>query len=287
MMKNIRLVICAILFSAVMFSSLLAGDFAEMKFIGFSEDDKYLAFEEFGEWDDHSSGSYATTYFVDVAKNVFAVSPSVFDYSINDDKHTGRFSEAARMARYKTSVAAAIKRFKIIPGNTGKLVVAHLSSDLSYEKPELKESRFYKSDGTQTEKMVPFYLGGSLLPADFNPYRVVFTPFDNPINPQYDEFYELTLDLTDSKEPCSLNGEVKESASLIELTLRDNTKHEEIKPQILQKDKSIPESRHCAEFYQIEQVYYYEGRLAVFLNYDYGYPRDSKRYMVVTGKINK
>ncbi len=270
-----------------MSSAVFAGDFAELKFIGFSEDGRYLAFEESGEYDDHSSGDYATTYFVDVAQNVYAVAPSVYDFSENDELHTGRYSQAARMRRYKLSVTAGMKRFKIIQGNTGKLVVAHLSSDLSYEKPELKESRFYQSDGTQTEKMVPFYLGGSLLPADFNPYRVVFNPFNNPINPQYDEFYELKLDLTDPPEPCSADGEVQEDASLIELTLKDNTRHKDRQPQILQKDKSIPESRHCANFYQIEQVFYYDGRLAVFLNYDFGYPGNSRRYMVVTGEINE
>jgi hypothetical protein len=283
-MRKIKLLGGAVLMIAALSIATFAGDYADLKFIGFSEDGKYLAFEESGEWDVHRSGEYATTYFVDVAKNVYAVPPSVFDYSINDNKHTGRFSEAAQMARYKASVAAGMKRFKIIPGNTGKLVVAHLSSDLSYEKPELKESRFYQSDGTQIEKMAPFYLGGRLLPADFNPFRVVFTPFDNPVNPQYDEFYELTLNLTDPKEPCSQYGEVQEHASQIELTLRDNTKHKEIKPQILQKDKIIPESRHCANFYQIEQVYYYEGRLAVFLFFDYGYPKTERRYMVVTGE---
>jgi len=76
-----------------------------VKFIGFSEDGKYLAFEESGEWDVHSGGDYATTYFVDVEKNVYAVAPSVYSFSENDDRHTGRFSQVAQMRRYKLSVA--------------------------------------------------------------------------------------------------------------------------------------------------------------------------------------
>ena len=76
-------------------------------------------FEQSGEWDVHRSGDYATTYFVDVARNVYAVPPSVFDYSINDDKHTGRFSEAAQMVHYKASVAAGMKRFKNHSGQHG------------------------------------------------------------------------------------------------------------------------------------------------------------------------
>jgi Predicted secreted protein (DUF2259) len=287
-MKNIRLIIYSFLLIIILSSVNLAGDYADLKFIGFSEDGKYLAFEESGEKDSHDGGDdYHTTYFVDVEKNAYAVPPSVYDYSINDKKQTGEFSEEAQMARYEASVADGMKRFKIIPGNTGKLVVAHLSSDLSYEKPVLKKSRFYNKDGKQMEKMAPFYLGGSLLPKNFNPYRVVFTPFDNPVNPQYDEFYELNLSFSDPKEPCLLNGQIEKYASLIELTLNDHTKHQKIIPQILRKDKIIPESRRCASFYQIEQVYYYEGNLAVFLNFSYGYPSGSKRYLVVTGKINE
>lgn len=152
-MRQLKLSVWAILilaaFSSITFASMV---YPELKFIGFSEDGKYLAFEEAGEWDVHSGDDYATTYFVDVAKNVYAASPSVYSFSENDERHTGRFSQAAKMRRYRRSVAAGMKRFRIIRGNTGRLVVAHLETDRSFEKPVMKETEFFDSDGKMVKK---------------------------------------------------------------------------------------------------------------------------------------
>ena len=52
-----------------------AGDFANLNFIGFSKDGRYLAFEEYGI-QDGSGWAYSNFYFVDVAKNVYAA-PSI------------------------------------------------------------------------------------------------------------------------------------------------------------------------------------------------------------------
>ena len=101
-MKNICLIIRAILFTSAMSLNSFAGDYAELKFVGFSLDGKYLAFEEAGERDVHLGGDYATTYFVNVAKNVYSVAPSVYSFSENDERHTGQFSQAAQMKRFDT-----------------------------------------------------------------------------------------------------------------------------------------------------------------------------------------
>ena len=61
-------------------SCVFAGDYADLKFIGFSADGRYLAFEESGAWDG-AGGDYATTYFVNVAKNTYALPPAVFSHA--------------------------------------------------------------------------------------------------------------------------------------------------------------------------------------------------------------
>ncbi|HEX3102723.1 MAG TPA: hypothetical protein VHQ01_13055, partial [Pyrinomonadaceae bacterium] len=128
-------------------SAAFAGDWAEMRFFGFSEDGKYLAFEEYGEWDVHGGGDYANTYFIDVDKNVYAIAPVAYSYSDNDEKTTGEYSQEAQKARYKAAVAAGMKRFHIVAGNTGKLVAAHMTSDHSFDKPQTKIGEYYTKDG--------------------------------------------------------------------------------------------------------------------------------------------
>src|SRR5215203_28787 len=103
-------IFCLFLVTALSVSTVFAGDWAEMRFIGFSEDGEYMAFEEYGEWDVHIGGTYATTYFIDVAENVYAIEPVAFGYSDNDDQTTGENSESARSARYREGVQAGIKK---------------------------------------------------------------------------------------------------------------------------------------------------------------------------------
>ncbi len=260
-----------------------AGDYAEMKFIGFSEDGKYLAFEQYGDWDVHVGGSYATTYFVDVEKNVYDAAPSVFDYSLNTEQHTG-LSEAAKMSRYKASVAAGIKRFKIVIGNTGKLVAAHLETDRSFEKPEMREVEKLKSDGTSIKKLMPFYQGDSFLLPEHNPNKIIFNPIIYPVNPDFEKLYELELKHIAAEKPCEAKGNVV-NASIIELTIKQVDHQLDSPLQILQRDKTLPEVRGCPYAYRIEQVFLYKDNLAVFINvYTMGFPGSTMRYMVVTSK---
>ena len=84
-------------------SVVFAGDYASLRFVGFSKDGQYMAFEESGEWDVHSGGDYANTYFIDVEKNAYAIPPITYDWSENMDRHTGRYSQNATLVRYISS----------------------------------------------------------------------------------------------------------------------------------------------------------------------------------------
>ena len=77
-MKKIRSSIITLLLAAILSSNALAGDYANLDYIGFSADGRYLAFEESGEWDG-SGGEYATTYYIDTVKNLFSSAPTVFE----------------------------------------------------------------------------------------------------------------------------------------------------------------------------------------------------------------
>lgn len=282
-MKKIVKMIFACLFLAVSAANLLAGDNANFKFIGFSGDGKFLAFEESGEWDG-AGGEYATTYFINVEKNTFAVAPSVYEWGSDGEKESFRLP---RLTRYKRGVAANLKKFRIERGNLGKLVAAHLLGDHSFDKSVLRETYYYEKDGTAKNKMVPFYESEFLSP-DYNPSRIVFTTIEYPVNPPNEEYYELKLNYTPTELKCQLYaGDTGSTAKGIELTVKPNINHGDLPIQILQKDKSIPAIRQCPSSYSIEQVWFYDGKMAVFLNYyKRGFEGDDMRYMVVTGKLD-
>src|SRR5258708_379244 len=100
-MKKISTLFFAFVLLASCSSDLLAGDNANFKFIGFSENGRYLAFEESGEWDG-AGGEYATTYFINVDKNTFAAAPATYAWGSDGENESFR---KPRLARYKTSVA--------------------------------------------------------------------------------------------------------------------------------------------------------------------------------------
>jgi predicted secreted protein len=285
-MRIHRAVFCLFLVAASGVTTVFGGDWAEMRFIGFSENGEYMAFEEYGEWDVHSGGTYATTYFIDVADNAYAIAPVAFDYSDNDDQKAGENSESARSARYREGVEAGIKRFGIVRGNTGKLVAAHMTSDHSFERAESKMGRFMLKGGKWIDGTVPAYDGKPLVPG-YDRNRIIFRPFYYSVNPNPEDYFELKLRQYSSKKTCEARGVTFKDPAIFEMTLKDHTHHTNLPVQVLSRDRELPSSRGCATGYEMEQVYFYKDRLAVFVViYTPGFPGSSLRYMAVTGQLD-
>jgi predicted secreted protein len=258
-------------------SAAVAGDYADLKFIGFSADGAYMAFEQSGEWDG-SGGSYAMTYYIDVVKNKYALPPSVFEWQMDSMKETAR---RPLLNRYRLSVNLGLARLKIIRGNTGKQVVAHLLNDWSFIEPSTHEGYFVDTNGQQKDRPVTDYLGG-MIRRGAGTEKVIFNPVLWAYTQNTTDFYELTLTSTETN-----NGEGCSDGLRFDLTLKDNTHHSDLPTQSLQKDgATLPKARNCPYGYHIEQVYFYKNRLAVFINmFSQGFEGPDMRYMAVTGEL--
>lgn len=120
--------ICSILLALLILSvNLYAGDYANLNFIGFSGDGKFLAFEEYGI-QDGSGFPYSNFYFVNVEKNSFAA-PPVF---VRIDKEMA--TEMAARNKAQLLAAKKLRELKIIKGNIGKHVISHSINDLTLEE---------------------------------------------------------------------------------------------------------------------------------------------------------
>src|SRR5215213_7296915 len=215
-MKNkifsLCLVLCALAF---MPARLRAGDYSNLRFIGFSRDGKYLAFEEYGTGD-ASGHPFASLYLVDTEKNAFIGKP--FSVKIENEKAT----EAAAVKRVEALAARKMRALKIVRGNTGKLVVAHLMTDWTYEDSFVRM-------GDKTEK-------------------IKLNDYINPNSPNQYEFYELTLNPSEAK---SKKCDESYTYYKLELALDHNKQGErDMDTQVLQKDAEIPASRGCPYGYR-------------------------------------
>ncbi|MEP6847738.1 MAG: DUF2259 domain-containing protein [Acidobacteriota bacterium] len=283
-MKTLRSLTLAILVLAFT-SAAFGGNYANIKFIGFSLDGRYLAYEETGT--ESILMHDMATYYVDTAKNAFAAPYTMLEGVEGRDGHPDfRHGEVA----YKRTVAAKLRKLGIKPGNIGNFVLAHFLNDLSFVKRVEREGSFFP-DGylkPPVKKMMPNYAGGFYRGQTTEIENVIFIDFINLYSPDVDnspntdEFFELTLAPT----PAKANDRCGETYK-IELTLKDNTIRQTTKPQILRKDgDTLPDSRDCALGYKIERVYIYTDRIAVFLNvFSKGYEGPDMHYMVVTGVI--
>ena len=227
---------------------------ANLNFIGFSKDGRYLAFEESGTYDG-SGGDFSTTYFIDTVKNTFALPP----IEINEgDEYTAaeKRIEAARNRKLRSKLAANLRRLKIVAGNTGELIVAHLLTDFTYENSNRASE--------QNDEIIKF-----------NNFLYVNSTFEG--------HYELIL----KNIPATGDERCDSQSHMLELALLDKTTDKTIPPKILQKDKTLPKSRWCPYYYRVEKIYSYDDKLAVFLNYfNQGFEGRSMRYMVVTTQLD-
>lgn len=266
------------LLTAVMASNSFGFTYGSLEFIGFSKDGRYLAFENTNGGGDGGGGTQ-TTYFIDTAKNSYAMAPIVLD--INEEK-PARFRAALRLYEQKL-VPTGMRKFGIVRGNTGGLVVSHLLSDWSNITPVERTDVSYFTDGTKNDGPVTDYQGalGRRYKSGFE--KVIFNGEYDSYRQNTYEFYELTL----TTSPAGGGNDEDASNFKIELTLQDKTKHPNAKPQILQKDGDVLTNfRAYAYGYRIESVYIYGDRIAVFINvFGQGFEETDMNYMVVTGKI--
>lgn len=225
-------------------ANVFAGDYARLNFIGFSKDGNFLAFEEYGT-QDGSGFPYSNIFFVDTAKNSFAAAP----IKIRLDNESA--TESAARVKAKTAVALNLRKFKIIVGNTGEMLVARLLTDLSADK---------------------------ISPGDANKNQFVkFT--DYRVSNYYENEFELSL--TTSKVKTKTCEYASDQVLKFDLTLK-NTKANTLK--ILQSDKTLPETRNCPLAYSIQNVYVYQNRITVFLNvYTMGFEGPDMRFLSVAG----
>lgn len=229
-------------------STALAGDFASLNFIGFSNDGKYLAFEEYGV-QDGSGFPYSDLYVIDVAKNTFAATP------VRSRLENENAAEDQARARTKRLAASSLRKFRIVQGNTGKLVVSRLLTDLSLNDDA-------KSGG--------------------GPQKIRFA---DEVGSMYTG---NTFDLTLTGKATTTNecGVPDEPAEIFELSLKyENKQSGAAGTVLLQKDTTLPKARGCAFGYSVRSVYLYKNSIAVFLNtYTRGFEGPDLRYLAVTGK---
>ncbi|MBS1793099.1 MAG: DUF2259 domain-containing protein [Acidobacteria bacterium] len=252
--KNLFIFLLTALIFGAAPAVVTAGDFAFFKFLGFSRDGKYLAFEESGSYDG-SGGYYTHTFFVDTEKNEYALAPGLIDNFLYENPLPPK-PQTRLERKIKLETAARLRQLKIVDGNTGDLLVAHLPTDWTNEP-------FYETDGASTETV------------KFN--NVVYANSRDA-----EKYYELTLK--------TLPAESKDCGTDVfkfELLLADKTSSEERPVQVLQSDKTLPESRGCAYGYRIERVYFYGDRIAVFLQvFSQGFEGPDLRYRVVTARLD-
>lgn len=177
-----------------------------------------------------------------------------------------------------------MRKFRIVRGNTGEQIVAHLLGDMSFVKPVEREHYFYESGKNEpVDKLVTDYEGAFIRRETTEIEKVIFSAGIDSYNQNTEEFYELSL-IPSIIQTGYCSGEYK-----FEMMLQDNTGHRAHELQILQKDTDVlPKSRSCPVGYKIEQVYIYQNKIAVFLNvFSQGFEGPDMRYMVVTGEINE
>jgi predicted secreted protein len=243
-MKNTSVVS---LFAAILLlaANCFAGDYATLNVLGFSNDGRYLAFEEYG-WQDGSGFPYATIYFIDTAKNAYAA-PKV-DVMIENESAT----ETAARSRVAALAAKKLKQFRIVRGNTGRLILSHPLTDLTFEGEAAKKADTLVKF---SEEVTPYHREGD--------YELLLTPVK--VMP---------------KECTDYGNDI----FMLELKLTNNAGDSTSK--FLQKDTSLPASRGCVMSYRIQDVYIYKGIIAVFMSFDTpGFEGPDSRFMAISGKL--
>ena len=241
--KLIRSLAFAIVMLVV--TSVYAGDLSTLNFIGFSNDGRYLAFEEYG-LQDGSGYPFATIHIIDTTKNAYAAAR--IDVMVEDEMG----AESTARSRVAVKASKKLKQFRIVRGNTGRLVLSHPLTDLTFEGEAGKKADTLVKF---SEEVTPYHREGD--------YELLLTPIKVTPKDCTDYGYDIFM---------------------LELKLTNNAG--EGTSKFLQKDVSLPASRGCVMSYRIQDVYIYKGTIAVFISFDTpGFEGPDTRFMVTAGKL--
>ncbi|EIJ42603.1 putative secreted protein [Beggiatoa alba B18LD] len=286
MKKLLTLILCGLSLN------LWAGDAANLHFIGFAQDGKTLAFEQYGV-NDGNAAPYSTLYIVDVLKNDYLIKPFVKEGKpdSNDDLEKLRTEN-------KAVAQAKIKELGISDKNQGIQVISHPLSDLSADPHKvtfalgtpltgLIYESFTLTLEEQAGKAECFGFG------DAKQFTLSIQPTPQPeATPTLQPLESLNTPATTATTtptPATTNNPTPPTTAEPPATTVETTKTEEDTTGlvILQADKKIPETRGCPLAYRIQDVYIYNGEyIAVFINiFSPGFEGQNMRYIVVTGKF--
>lgn len=278
-MRKIQLSVGLLLLTAALSVPVLAGDYAQLNFIGFSKDGKYLAFEEFGMSVPEMKG-YSTIYFVDTAKNAYAA-PSVSS-SIEDsemDTYDYSFDSAARR-RALAKAGPVLKRLGIVMGNTGRQVISRPLTDVTDESapPYEPKSVVFAPDRRQSMLNGRFYLTLRSVAAN-----QVCKAAEDPELVEYVGAGGIPFPKITENPNRKTSDKEKQKLYSFELALKIGDADKTI---VLQKAISPPAERGCSIDHRIEAVNLYKNQIAVFIGvFTPGFLGDDVRLKVVTGKI--
>jgi len=237
----------SIAFVVVLFFAVntYAGDLSTLHVIGFSNDGRYMAFEEYGT-QDGSGYPFATIHIIDTTKNAYAA-PKI-DVMVEDEMG----AESTARNRVAVKAAKKLKQFRIVRGNTGRLILSHPLTDLTFEGEAGKKADTLVKFA---EDVGPYHREGD--------YELLLTPVKVTPKDCTDYGYDIFM---------------------LELKLTNNAG--EGTSKFLQKDVSLPASRGCVMSYRIQDIYIYKGIIAVFMSFDTpGFEGPDTRFMVTAGKL--
>ncbi|HEX8249193.1 MAG TPA: DUF2259 domain-containing protein [Pyrinomonadaceae bacterium] len=290
--------------------SIAAGDYAHFHFIGFSRDAKYLAFEEYGINDSlEDDTAYSAIYVVNVEKNRWAIEPFRSKIELAPFYKNGKYDadeiETRVRAKNRRRAARQLRRFRILDGNTGRQVVAHLINEYEFESPtgsvapnDAEKSSANSDSNSSVDRnaagnqntaanvniSLPSKEKSESAPMNdyvtFLPQRVAFTKRGNAL--YRDGFYELEIKPVPVKQKnCD---EHERDMFSFELTL----KNERDQTRVLQKAGRVPKNRGCTDGYGIQEAFLYRNKLAIFIGiFTRGWEGENMRLMAVTGDLDE
>ncbi len=278
MLRRAQMLFGAFVLSAAFCSAAFAGDYAQVNFIGFSVDGRFLAFEEFGASLTDVVG-YSTIYFVNTDKNSFAA-PSVSDQLRESEmeEYEGSFDSPARR-RVLLKAGPTLRRLKIVVGNTGRQVISRPLTDVTDESasPYEPKSVAFAPDRREAK------LNGR--------YHLKMTTVQQEQVCKESEDAEVVQYTWPTGEPISIfespnrkkDNKERQKLYSFDLSLTDD---DAAKTIVLQKAAPTPAARGCAVDYRIQSVYIYRNKIAVFVGiFSPGFVGDNMRSMVVTGTV--